>query len=290
MKISEPIWKSTFFLAMLSGIGSPAMFAQTTPPSDSAPTELPKLTTSSGPELQYDVASVRQNLAPEPRWRMSCTTDGVDAVDVTLLYAIEEAYGVYDETLWSGIPPWIKEKRFDIKAKYDVEKYPHVTLEQRRAMLQQLLADRFKLVVHHETKEFPIYWIEVAKGGPKFSKTKTEDLRIDPSYGSLCNHVISKIGLQEMRGCSMEQLAHSLTGWTHDELGRQIVDRTGLSGRYSFSLNWMPDSNSASDTKSSGTGPSILTAVREQLGLLLKPGKGPLDTIVIDHVETPTEN
>ena len=88
----------------------------------------------------------------------------------------------------------------------------------------------------------------------------------------------------------MEQLADNLTGWTHDELGRQIVDRTGLTGRYSFSLNWTPSTTAAPDSTNSATGPSILTAVREQLGLLLKLGKGPLDTIVIDRVEMPTEN
>jgi len=88
----------------------------------------------------------------------------------------------------------------------------------------------------------------------------------------------------------MAQLAEHLTGWTREELGRTIVDHTGLIGRYSFLLNWTPDSASPLNSLDAGGGPSIFTAVKEQLGLLLRPEKGSLDTIVIDHVEVPTEN
>jgi uncharacterized protein (TIGR03435 family) len=221
---------------------------------------------------------------------MSFTDDGVSAKDVTLLYAIEEAYGLYDEQLWSNLPPWIKETRFDIEAKYDVEKYPQITLEQRRAMLQQLLAERLKLAVHHEQREFPLYMLAIAKGGPKFEETKPEDVHISSTYGPMCQVLRSKMGLIEMKGCSMAQLAHNLTGWTRNDLGRTIVDRTGLTGRYSFSLNWTPDSAPPPNSLDAGGGPSIFTAVQEQLGLLLRPERGPLDTIVVDHVEMPTEN
>jgi len=88
------------------------MLAQNAPAiSTSAPAAIPNPASAIGP--QFEVASVRQNLTPEPRWRMSFTDDGVSAKDVTLLYAIEEAYGLYDEQLWSGIAPWIKEKRLE---------------------------------------------------------------------------------------------------------------------------------------------------------------------------------
>ena len=88
----------------------------------------------------------------------------------------------------------------------------------------------------------------------------------------------------------MAELAHNLTSLTRNDLGRTIADHTGLTGRYSFSLNWTPDSGPPSNSLEAGGGPSIFTAVQEQLGLLLRPEKGPLDTIVIDRVEMPTEN
>lgn len=84
-------------------------------------------------------------------------------------------------------------------------------------------------------------------------------------------------------------LAGALTGWTRSDLGRRVVDQTGLTNRYTLSLHWTPDNAPASAALDTG-GPSMLTAVREQLGLELKPIKGPLDTIVIDHVEMPTEH
>jgi uncharacterized protein (TIGR03435 family) len=289
MNISERIRKCSVFMAAFLSIGSSIMVAQSAPViSTSAPVRVPNSAAALGP--QFDVASVRQNLTPEPRWRMSFTDNGVTAKDVTLLYAIEEAYDLYDEQLWSDIPPWIKEKRFDIEAKYDADKYPQITLEQRRAMLQQLLAERFSLVVHHEQREFPLYALAIAKGGPKFEETKPDDVHVSSTYGPMCHVLRSKMGLTEMKGCSMAQLAHNLTGWTRNDLGRTIVDHTGLTGRYSFSLNWTPDSAPPSNSLDAGGGPSIFTAVKEQLGLLLQPEKGPLDTIVIDHVEMPTEN
>lgn len=289
MNVPELIRNCSVFAAAFLGLGSPMMPAQSTPVvSTSIPAAVPD--SQAAPVPRFDVASVRQNLTPEPRWRMSFTENGMSAKDVTPLYVIEEAYGLYDEQLWSGIPPWIKEKRFDIEAKYDVEKYPQIVLEQRRAMLQQLLAERFRLVVHHEQREFPLYALAIAKSGPKFGETKPEDVHVSSTYGPMCQVLRSKMGLIEMKGCSMAQLAHNLTGWTRDDLGRTIVDHTELTGRYSFSLTWTPDSAPPLNSLDAGGGPSIFTAVQEQLGLLLRPERGPLDTIVIDHVEMPTEN
>jgi uncharacterized protein (TIGR03435 family) len=289
MNVSEPSRKCLVVVAAVLGLGSSMTVAQSAPATAAgalanAPNSAPAL------ELRFEVASVRQNLTSEPHWRMGFTASGVSATDVTLLYAIEEAYGLYDEQLWSGIPPWIKEKRFDIEAKYDADKYPQITLDQRRAMLQQLLAERFRLVVHRAQREFPLYALALAKGGPKFEETKPGDLQVSPTYGPMCQHLHSKTGATEMKGCSMAQLAQTLTARTRDALGRTIVDRTGLTGRYNFSLSQTSDSALSSNPLDSGAGPSIFTAVKEQLGLILRPEKGPLDTIVIDSVEMPTEN
>lgn len=242
----------------------------------------------------YEIASIRQNLNPNPAWRMSFTSDGVRAQDVTLLWVLHEAYGIYDSDLWSGGPAWLDKARFDIEAKYDVKKFPNLTREQRHAMLQQLLADRFKVVVHHETKEFPLYALVVAKDGPKFKETKPGELRKSPMYGVMCMVTGGRRGTMEMHGCTTTQFANDLSGYGRFDLGRKVVDQTGLTGYYTFALHWAPvDTTNPSSTDPSVSdlsGPSIFTAAKEQLGVELKPIKGPLDTIVIDHAEMPTEN
>jgi uncharacterized protein (TIGR03435 family) len=112
--------------------------------------------------------------------RAAFTADGVHATDVTLLWVLHEAYGIGDNDLWSGGPAWLDKARFDIEAKYDVSQYPSLTPGQRQALLQQLLADRFEVVVHHEAKEFPLHALAIAKGGPKVEETRQEDLQSIP--------------------------------------------------------------------------------------------------------------
>jgi uncharacterized protein (TIGR03435 family) len=267
--------KRSLFALTLAAIATPMLFAQTTP----MPTKSPA----------FEVASIRQNLATQIRWRMNFTPDGVSAKDVTLLYAIQEAYGVYSKQLWSGGPPWLDQRRFDIEAKFDVNAFPKPAIEQRRAMLQQLLADRFKLVVHHEPQEFPLYALTVAKNGPKLQESKPEDIIQSEIHGPMCLHARGSTGYLELKGCSMQDLAAALTSAASADLGRTIVDQTGLTARYNYKLNWTPDKAAAS-TALDASGPSIFTALEEQLGLKLNAFKGPLETIVIDHVEMPTEN
>jgi uncharacterized protein (TIGR03435 family) len=242
---------------------------------------------------RYEVASVKENTNPNPRWNMYFTADGVHAMDVTLLWALHEAYGIYDGELWSGGPTWLNQKRFDIEAKYDVTQYPNLTREQRMEMLQQLLADRFKLVVHKEPKEFPLYALVIAKDGPRMEETKPEDLQRSPMYGVMCVGG-GRGATMNLKGCTMKQFANDLSGYGPTDLGRRVVDQTGLTGYYTLALHWAPinaSNPSAADANApDAAGPSIFTAVKEQLGLELKPTKGPIDTMVIDHAEMPTEN
>jgi uncharacterized protein (TIGR03435 family) len=236
----------------------------------------------------YDVVSVRQNLNPEPRWQMGFTADGVWGEDVTLFWAMKEAYLIPDERCL-GAPSWIDEKRFDIQAKYDTEKYPNLTLEQRNVMLQQMLADRFKLVLHHELKDFPVYALEIAKGGVKFPETKPENMHINSTYGPMCHILNSGKGVLEMQGCAIGDLVRHLSSRSQRDYGRPILDRTGLKGRYDIKLHWTPETPPGSPPPET-EGPWLLTAVQEQLGLQLKATVGPLDMIVIDHAEMPSEN
>jgi uncharacterized protein (TIGR03435 family) len=302
----KQIWKYVVVTSAFLSLGPFMIFAQGLPGASTAtstPQAASASATASVSSPHYDVASIRQNLAPEPHWRMNFTDNGVSAKDVTLLYAIQEAYGIYDDQLWINVPKWIEEKRFDIEAKYDAEKYPHPTPEQRQAMLQQLLADRFQLSVHREQREFPIYALQLTKNGPKFYPTKPEDIQVGSVSGQIMCHVTrSRPGNLAMQGCTMDQFAKDLTGWTRRELGRTIVDRTGLdttgpNAHYDLSVTWTrqtaPATNSpapAANNLDAEAGPTIFTALQEQLGLTLKSDKAPLPTIVIDHVEMPTEN
>ena len=236
---------------------------------------------------RYEVASVRQNLNPEPRWKLEFTDDGLRAMDVTLFYAMQEAYGLYDEQLWFGIPSWTKEKRFDIEAKYDVEKFPHLTMEQKQAMLQRLLKERFALKVHYEAKEFPLYALVIAKNGVRITRSKSGDPRSTEPQGPICLVTGTRTrGHLEMYGCEVSSFAAQIK--YRGNVGRTVVDQTGLTGPYDFKLEWTPENTPVTDSVNAG--PSIFTAVEEQLGLQMKPTKGSLDTIVIDHVEMPSEN
>jgi uncharacterized protein (TIGR03435 family) len=238
----------------------------------------------------FDTASIRQNVDPKTHFRMQFTEDGVSAEGVTLQYALEEAYGLYDPQRWSGGPDWLNQRRFNIEARFDPAEYKDLAIEQRRAMLQHLLADRCKLVVHHETKEIPVYALVVAKNGPKFQETKKDNLQPHSIYGTSClNTGGSRPYHLEMKSCTMLDFASALTGNARSDLNRNVIDHTGLSGHYDIVLNWSPEDPATAGRFHSDALP-IFSALPEQLGLKLDPTKGKLDKIVIDHIEMPSEN
>jgi uncharacterized protein (TIGR03435 family) len=139
-------------------------------------------------------------------------------------------------------------------------------------MLQALLADRFKLKIHHETKEQAVYALVVAKGGFKM-KTSPADA---PSMSTGSNG----------RYTATAMAIGGLMGGLMGSVDRFIVDKTGLTGSYNFTLKWTPDGQE--ETVESG--PPLFTALQEQLGLKLELAKAPIDTIVVDHIEKPSEN
>jgi uncharacterized protein (TIGR03435 family) len=202
-----------------------------------------------------------------------------------------------------GAPDWFDSERYDIEAKA-VGDPPR---EQMMVMLQTLLADRFKLTVHHETRTLPIYSLELAKPGklgPQLKPHSADSNCIntpqpDPGSGQLMPYCgdfrmgrAASGGLHETANAiRMDRFAASLA----QQVDRPILERTGLSGTFDLDVEFMSQralaSSSGSSDATAPTGPtSIFTAVQEQLGLKLVPTTGPVDVVVIDHVERPSEN
>jgi uncharacterized protein (TIGR03435 family) len=142
-------------------------------------------------------------------------------------------------------------------------------------MLQALLADRFKLAAHAEKREMPMFALVIAKGGPRLITTN--------AIGALSGGRgrISITGGDD----ALAVLAFELS-W---RLGRPVIDRTGLNGRYELTLNWTEDDVPSPAANTSGA-PSLFTAIQEQLGLKLEATRGPVQVLVIDHAERPSEN
>jgi uncharacterized protein (TIGR03435 family) len=211
------------------------------------------------------------------------------ARNVTLSQIIQyNAYGIPAPRI-IGIPTALDKPTFDIQAKMDPSDYARIQAlsnDQRTEQLQQvirkLLVERFKLVVHTETRELPVYALAVAKGGVKLQPAQKPD--------SDSTH--SRTGQLTAEGITMERLANSLTRIPSTELGRIVIDKTGLTGKYDFTLKWTPETgrppmlNGEPDTSA----PSIFTAIQEQLGLKLESTKAPVSVLVIDHAELPAEN
>jgi uncharacterized protein (TIGR03435 family) len=186
-----------------------------------------------------------------------------------------------------GAPAWLESDQYEIRATIENSLYtamqkmsPAQQREQVNLMEQSLLADRFKLKVHFETREMPIYALVIAKGGPKLTPAKDgERSMLSALHGS-------------DQGSEMNATAVTIARFAQSPIwgrgGRLVVDQTGLTGTYDFTLKWMPDGlanpNADADT------PSVFTAIQEQLGLRMVPSKAQVEVIVIDHIEKPSEN
>lgn len=261
-------------LALLGLCLAPSALAQEVPPVPAKP-------------IRFEVVSIR----PSTRlgWSSGFTLDGYHASGASLQWMMtSDAYGVQPNRL-SGSPDWLNTAKFEVEAKVaesDVEPYQHLTYEQHRQMLQAVLADRFHLVVHNEARMMPAYALTIVKGGPKMQETKAEDIHRNGFGDIMTRFLVSRGGVLTISACTMQDLARNLAG--HAEIGRFVVDRTGLPGRYDITLHWTPD-NTPPDSPLAG-GPSIFTALEEQLGLKLEPTTAPIDFLVIDHAELPTPN
>jgi uncharacterized protein (TIGR03435 family) len=233
----------------------------------------------------FEVASIRPSKSGGGYSHSSVDTDGgvinLRFINTTLLYCVQLAFNVRKYQVVG--PSWISSDRYDILAKGP--NAPNVD-GTWRLMLQSLLANRFALKYHHETEKLPIYVLTVAKGGPKLRPPQTSN---------------SPLGTMRKRGVesftspniTMRQFAAQIT----KEVGRPVVDGTDLSGHFTVELFFAPFNVATSipdrpgrTADLSAAGPSIFTALQEQLGLKLKPEKGPVEVVAIDHISQPSQN
>ena len=189
----------------------------------------------------------------------------------TLIDLIESAYHLRDDQI-SGAPAWARADHFDLEA----TAARAITRDEMRTMLQSLLAERFRLEIHRETREVPMYALVVAKGGVKFQATPPDAEPIGQIRG-------------DGSGMHMEVAHESMATFalriSSNGAGRPVLDQTGLTGKYSFKLNWTNDTAAVTSDL-----PPLAMAVQEQLGLRLEPTKGPSEFLINDHVERPSAN
>ena len=254
----------------------------------------------------FDVATIKP-IAPDGRptagWvGMQYHPDGIEFAYQSLTDLLCYAYGYkslrFDGQV-TGVPDWAAKQRYDIVAKISAADIPEFQKlgkdeqEQRReAMMRSMLAERFHLTLHRGTKEVPIYELVVAKGG-----IKMQDAATDPNPPQLSKDADGKPlpGIRWLKDTSIVQ-AYSMNSLA-DMLampaafvGRPVVDKTGLTGAYDFTLDWsVYSAHAAAGLSPEDDATSIFTALGK-IGLKLQPATGSMETIVIDQVEKPTEN
>jgi bla regulator protein blaR1 len=222
---------------------------------------------SRGPS--FEVASIRPNTSGDAGSGSTRDPGRVTVYNMTLRDLIRQAYEVklYQVT---GGPDWLGSDRFDVVA--TTEGNPNQ--ERLRLMMQRLLAERFGLVIHRERKQLPAYMLLAARGGARLEKAKD---------GKRSFSIFPLRGIIRGTGSSTAELADGLSGI----LDRPVLDQSGLRGSFDFQLEYAPLSASGA---AGDAAPSVFTALQEQLGLKLEPTTAPIEIIVIDRVEQPTEN
>jgi uncharacterized protein (TIGR03435 family) len=226
---------------------------------------------SAGPDLvEFDVVSVKLADQTAPGRSTQNSPAAFRGRNLYLTDLVMSAWGVNEDRIIGG-PAWIRNIGWDIDARIATA---GATPEQRAHMMQAMLADRFHLVTHRETRTMPIYELTVLKSGIRLQESSEGGQSSGPA-------------LIRFGSASMSDLARQLSNY----VGREVVDRTGLSGRYAIRLSFAPASPEAvAASDAADPGPSIFQALQQQTGLKLEPAIAPVEFIVIDSVDKPAAN
>jgi uncharacterized protein (TIGR03435 family) len=251
------------FALILGALSSASNQAQTTAQAQTIAGTVPR---------SFDVASIKPNQTGSDSRRAGTSPGGrFTATNVSLKLLISRAFGVPESQIERG-PGWIETEKYDIAARAATSL--EMSREEVRPCLQALLAERFRLKFHRETKQCAVLSLGIAKNGPKLTEHSGEGASgISASSGS---------GKAVITGtkATMARLAEYLSG----QAGRPVIDNTGLKGEYDFRLEWSTEEASGSSE------PSIFAALQEQLGLKLAAAKGLIEMIVIDGAERASAN
>ena len=245
-----------------------------------------------GTRPEFAVASIKPNTANSPVTG-GVGNGGAGGKNISLRMLIGLAWRIQEFQI-SGGPGWSKSDRFDVEGKAENR---NADYDQLRLMLRSLLEDRFKLKYHREMKESPAYALVVGKDGPKIKPSADQSPEVNgPSLpGAGPNHGAIRIGAGSLIGNAVT--LSLFTRFLSQRLDRTIVDRTNLAGRFDILLQWTPapgempyDPGGNMLAPSDSSGPSVFTAIQEQLGLKLESTRSLVDVFVIDHVEKPSGN
>lgn len=233
----------------------------------------------------FEVATIKLSNPDAPGRLFTFRGRQMLTVNTTLSSLITFAYDLHPKQIVGG-PEWADTQKYDVTGQPEAPGVPNLT--QMRGMIRQLLTDRFKLAFHREQRDLSVYSIVVAPGGHKLTKN-------DTNPNGLPGLLFRGLGILPGTNATMGDLAGVLQSAVLD---RPVVDKTGLQGRWDFQLRWTPDESQFASmgvrvpppTNDPNAPPGLFTALPEQLGLKMDPGRAPVEVVVIDTVEKPSEN
>jgi uncharacterized protein (TIGR03435 family) len=222
------------------------------------------------PKVEFDIVSIKPADPAAPAHMAQQMPGGFRGRNLRLFELIIGAWHLNRDQLIGG-PNWLETTGWDIDARFPSGTSPAMVSQ----MMQAMLADRFRLVAHLETRTLPVYELTVAKGGIKLHEG-------DGRGGMSAGPRLIRYGAG-----TMGELARQLSSY----LGRQVIDRTDITGQYAISLSFAPvDLDAAAGDAAQDFAPSIFEALQDQAGLKLESAKGPVEVLVVDHAEKPTQN
>jgi uncharacterized protein (TIGR03435 family) len=266
----------------------PLIFTRATPETEwTIPPPTPKLPPmDANADPSFEVATIKPSKPDDQRKGFLVHGDQFHIINQPLSAILSFSYNVQAKQL-IGLPPWADTDKYDIDAKPDGEGAP--SSKQWKVMIQKMVAERFKLTFHREKKELPVYVLSVAKTGPKLTKSEGDPNGLPGLFfrGKLGDLGVRNANMADFTGLMQEAV-----------LDRPVLDQTGLTERFDFTLVWTPDDSQFAGmgakipppTDGANAAPNLYTAIQEQIGLKLEATKAPADVMVIDHVEKPSEN
>jgi uncharacterized protein (TIGR03435 family) len=264
----------------------------------------------SATQAVFEVASIKLNKHESDMMRFGLSGERFLATGMTMQGLIREAFGIQDDQIF-GQPRWLNSETYDIEAKVELtvaDRLHRLSSDQRlienRHLLQTLLADRFKLAFHRETRELPMFALVIGKNGLKLHEAKPDDTYPNgiKDLGGRGHGDVMRMTRGQLIGQGIP-ISNLIDMLSQLGLGLTLLDKTGLTGKYDFTLQWTPDQSTPMFRGADGgrqpaggsplpdsSGPSLCTAMEEQLGLKLERQKRPVEVLVIDHVEKPSGN